>query len=494
MIDNLFSEIELNDCQRQGIHQLESDMKYGDPDFEWKSTCFLISWLREELTVAGKLDETVLAVLGDDIDGRMPFLQEMLSGQGEKFHEFRRRVAPYLIYVPDGTCFGALQAFAYQFGEALKRAGYEVVYAGKDEITPDFVNSLVGRTFRGIIGFQNMSFGLRLSDGRYLYDLIDAPVYDMVFDHPCWYGDTFAGMPQQVEFLCVDRYYAAYIDKYLHHRAVFFPPAGEKTDLCDMSFAEFRNAKQSLITYPVSFMGTCTDSLDEDLSVIHEQQPTLYPLACIYVQKMMQEVRKPQDVVLHELLSDPDVMRRYFGRDDFFSDEEFVRFCKSWAFLGRDVVQHLRKKVILAILDAGVELHVFSDSFRIFEKYPNLHIHPGVDYNDVEQVYRQSLISLNVMTGHKAGFTERVADIMLGGALCFTEGTEYIDEAFTDGENIATFRLTDEDIAAIPARINELLSDQDRTLEIAYNGMKKAAEEHTWDRRADKFERLYMVN
>ena len=183
-------------------------------------------------------------------------------------------------------------------------------------------------------------------------------------------------------------------------------------------------------------------------------------------------------------------MKEYFNRDTFFSDEEFVKFCKSWAFLGKDVSQRLRKKVVKAVLEAGIELHVFSDSFRIFEKYPNLHIHPGVDYNDVEQIYRQSLISLNVMTGHKAGFTERVADIMLGGALCFTEGTEYIDEAFTDGENIATFRLTDEDIAAIPARINELLSDQNRTLEIAYNGIKKAAEEHTWDRRADEFERL----
>lgn len=490
MIDNLFSEIELNDCQRQVIHQFESDMKYADPDFEWKSACFLISWLRDELVSSGRLDETVLAVLGDDIDGRMPFLQEMLSGQGEKFHEFRRRVAPYLIYVPDGTCFGALQAFAYQFGEALERAGYEVVYAGKDEITPDFVNSLVGRTFRGIIGFQNMSFGLRLSDGRYLYDLIDAPVYDMVFDHPCWYGDTFAGMPQQVEFLCVDRYYAAYIEKYLHHRAVFFSPAGERTGLCDMTFDEFASEKKKEIIYPLSFMGTCTDSLDEDMAAIQMKQPQLYPLACTYVKRMMTEVRKPQDEVLWEILSDASVMKEYFNRDTFFSDEEFVKFCKSWAFLGKDVSQRLRKKVVKAVLEAGIELHVFGDTFSEFRKYPNLHIHPGVEYSNVCEVYRSSLISLNVMTGHKAGFTERVADIMLGGALCFTEGTEYIDEAFTDGENIATFRLTDEDIAAIPARINELLSDQDRTLEIAYNGMKKAAEEHTWDRRADEFERL----
>lgn len=492
-LEKIFSEIELDADRQQALRQLESDMKYADPDLEWRSACFLISWLRDVLTAAGKLDEAVLTVLGDQIQERMLFLQEMLSGQGEKYREFTRRVAPYLIYVPDGTCFGALQAFAYELGAALERAGYQVIYAGKDELTPEFVNSLIGRTFRGIIGFQNMSFSLKLKDGRYLYDLIDAPLYEMVFDHPCWYGDEFMDMPQQVTFLCVDRYYAAYIEKYLHHRAVLFPPAGERTDLCDMTFDEFVSEKKKEIIYPLSFMGTCTDSLDEDMAAIQMKQPQLFPLACTYVKRMMTEVRKPQDVVLWEILSDASVMKEYFNRDTFFSDEEFVKFCKSWAFLGKDVSQRLRKKVVKAVLEAGIELHVFSDTFAEFKKYPNLHIHPGVEYKDVCEVYRESLISLNVMTGHKAGFTERVADIMLNGALCVTEGTEYMDEEFTNSEDIETFRLSDEDIDDVPGRIMELLDDKERTMQRAYNGMKKSSEEHTWDSRVRRLEEMFYA-
>lgn len=493
MIDNLFSEIELDADRQQALRQLESDMKYVGPDLEWKSACFLISWLRDELTAAGKLDEAVLTVLGDQIQERMPFLQEMLSGQGEKYCEFRRRVAPYLIYVPDGTCFGALQAFAYELGAALERAGYQVIYAGKDELTPEFVNSLIGRTFRGIIGFQNMSFSLKLKDGRYLYDLIDAPLYEMVFDHPCWYGDEFMDMPQQVTFLCVDRYYAAYIEKHLGHRAYFFPPAGEKTSFADMTYEKFVSEKSQAVEYPLSFMGTCMDSLDEDMAAIKEKQPSLYPLACQYMERLMAEVRKPQDEVLRELLSDAEVMDEFFHRDTFFSEEEFVSFCQSWAFLGKDVVQHRRKQVVQAILDAGIELHVFSDTFAEFKKYPNLHIHPGVEYSNVCEVYRESLISLNVMTGHKAGFTERVADIMLNGALCFTEGTEYIDEEFANDHELETFRLTDEDIEAVPGSIMELLDDKERTMQRAYNGMKKSSEEHTWDSRVRRLEEMFYA-
>lgn len=491
-LEDIFSGIELNDAERNGIHQLESDIAFSkDSDFDWKAGCFLISWLKDVLTAAGRLDAAVLSVLGDRIQERMPFLQEMLLGQGEEYHNFLRRVSPYLMYMGDEICYGTLKAFSKEFGGALERAGYQVIYVKTQDMTREFFVSITGKTFRGLIAFQTPTFTIKTNDGRYLHDLVDAPLYWMDFDHPCWFGSYITDMPQKTVFLCVDRYYAAYINNIQHRKAVFFPPAAEPTELSGMGYDDFISEKKKLTEYPVSFVGTCADRLDEDMALIQNRQPELFPLARDYADRMIHEPRKPQDVVLHEMLSDRGIMKKYFGRNDHFSDEESDHFLQSWAFIGKDVVHHLRRKVVQTILDAGIELHVFSDTFSEFSSYPNLHIHPGVDYEETSDIYRRSLISLNVMTGHKAGFTERIANSMLCGAVSFTEGTEYTDEEFTDGVDIETFRLSDQEIAEIPERIKTLLSDENRALDIAYHGMKKAASDHTWDKRVEEFLEMF---
>lgn len=489
----IISDLDLSDQQREGIRQLEADVSFFSDDFSWQAECFIISWLRDELISDRMLDKAVLTALGDQIQERMPFLQEMLTGKGDKYHDFLRRMGPYLMYMGDETCFGAMKSFSIEFGRALENAGYQVIYVSTDEMTEEFFLSLVGMTFRGIIAFQTPTFSMKVNDGRYLHDLVDVPLYWMDFDHPCWFGHYITDTPEKTTFLCVDRYYASYIEKVQHKKAVFFPPAAEPTELSSLSYDDFVSEKKKIIEYPLSFVGTCQDHLSDDLTLIRKKQPELYPLACEYADRMIAEPRKPQDIVLSEMLSDSSVMKKYFNRSEHFSDEEFDHFLQSWAFIGKDVVHHLRRNVVKTILEAGIELHVFSETFEEFSEYSNLHIHPSVGYDRTSDIYRKSLISLNVMTGHKAGFTERIANSMLCGALSFTEGTEYIDEEFRDGEDIETFRLTDEDIAGIPSRLQQLSGDKDGTLQIAYNGMKRALADHTWDKRVEQFTELFYI-
>ena len=490
-LKSILSEIELSESEKKGIHQLKCDAYTGNNDFVWQCECFLIGWLKDKLVSAGRLDAAVLAVLGDQIQKRMPFLQEMLIGQSETYHDFIQRVSPYLMYMGDKICYGALKSFSIELGKALEKAGYQVIYVQNKDMTREFFASIAGRTFRGLIAFQNPSFTLKTTDGRYLHDLVDTPLYWMDFDNPCWYGSYIRDMPQKTKFLCVDRYYVSYIRNIQHRTAFFFPPAADPSDISSLLYDDFVIRKREMVVYPLTFVGTCSDRLDENLAIIHQQQPTLYPLALEYVDRMIAEYDKSQDVVLAELLSDVGIMQKYFNRSEPFTDEEFDQFLQSWAFIGKDVVHHLRKKVVRTILDAGIELHVFSDTFEEFSDYTNLHIHPSVDYEETSDIYRKSLISLNVMTGHKAGVTERIANSMLCGALSFTEGTEYIDEEFCEGVDIETFRLTNDDIAGIPDRIKALLSDEDAILRIAYRGMRKALQDHTWDKRVEEFNDMF---
>lgn len=71
---------------------------------------------------------------------------------------------------------------------------------------------------------------------------------------------------------------------------------------------------------------------------------------------------------------------------------------------------------------------VFGDSWTHcpLRKYPNLICHPGVTVEEGLHVWRQSRMSLNVMSWHKSGFTERMAGIMMAGAVLVTDNTGYL--------------------------------------------------------------------
>lgn len=90
-------------------------------------------------------------------------------------------------------------------------------------------------------------------------------------------------------------------------------------------------------------------------------------------------------------------------------------------------MHYYRHRVIETILQAGIRLDVFGDSWTHcpLRKYPNLICHPGVTVEEGLHVWRQSRMSLNVMSWHKSGFTERMAGIMMAGAVLVTDNTGY---------------------------------------------------------------------
>ena len=44
-------------------------------------------------------------------------------------------------------------------------------------------------------------------------------------------------------------------------------------------------------------------------------------------------------------------------------------------------------------------------------------------------------VGLNIMTWHKYGMTERIANICLSGAVCLTDSSEYLRNNFNNNEN-----------------------------------------------------------
>jgi spore maturation protein CgeB len=89
------------------------------------------------------------------------------------------------------------------------------------------------------------------------------------------------------------------------------------------------------------------------------------------------------------------------------------------------------------------------------------------------------------MSWHKAGMTERIADMLLCGTVVVTDKSDYLEEHFTDGTDLVFFDL--EHIERLPDQIRSLLSDEQKQRRIAEAGCKNAQENHTWNIRAQQF-------
>ena len=145
---------------------------------------------------------------------------------------------------------------------------------------------------------------------------------------------------------------------------------------------------------------------------------------------------------------------------------------------------YYREKIIRTLLDAGIELHVYGGNWdnSPFAENKSLICHPGIEMEDSLYIMEQARISLNIMTWHKDGFTERILNSMLAGAVALSDKSIRLEEEFLNGDDIILFELRQ--IDRLPVRVRELLADDEKLREIAENGRKKVIDRHLWSNRA----------
>ena len=98
------------------------------------------------------------------------------------------------------------------------------------------------------------------------------------------------------------------------------------------------------------------------------------------------------------------------------------------------------------------------------------------------KIFSKAKIGLNIMTWHKAGMTERIANVMMSGAVCVSDETVYLRKHFEEDEEIVLFEL--DKLDELPLKLKKILSDEDYRKEVAKKAYQKAIKEHTWERRA----------
>lgn len=151
------------------------------------------------------------------------------------------------------------------------------------------------------------------------------------------------------------------------------------------------------------------------------------------------------------------------------------------------VMFYYRQKVLQSLLESGVEIHVFGDSWKqkIWSGYSNLILHPEVTVEESLEVYAQSKISLNIMSWHKDGMTERIANAMLNHSLVVSDQSTYLQETYGNNREMILFDL--ENYANLSDRIQKVLQDEERRKDMVQRAYVHAKEKDTWVQKAKEF-------
>ena len=436
----------------------------------YERQCYLLARDQKQFLADGSFNEKVSRIFGglsnEEQEKGLRILEQMIT-HSARYEEAQRRFAPILILLPDGTCYGILRHFAQQLATALTALGESVEYFEEEQPLEE-LPALRAKTYKAILGVQTFLFSLKLVNGELLFDSFDAPLYNMQFDHPVVMHRHLLHAPGRLCVLHHDRDYAAFVERWYSKRIRnrMLRPAG---DSC-------KDPAQK--QYDLSFMGTYQDwrSLRGELKALNR---TYHGLARILLGEMKQNPNATYEACFVR------AARKHAQYDDTDADTQLAMlFALKTTYLA--VMYYYREKVVDTLLREGIAIHVFGDSWRSphFTGSKQLFVHPQQGIEESLHIYAKSKLSLNIMSWHKDGMTERIANSMLCHAVVISDKSRYLEENFKDNEEIVLFDLTR--IGELPQRIKALLSDDARRERIAEKAYDIAKNRHTWANRAEQ--------
>lgn len=416
------------------------------------------------LKETGWLDEVFLKVLqmAESVGTAAEFnkIMNVFLTDTKAYDRVAENTAPCLVMTGDDIGTGVLKGFANSLADELAALGQAVVTT--DNRYGDYKNipadQFLIRNYKAIIGFQAPAFGNEMLQN------MKGKKIQFWFDNPIFFYDFFGDNWKNTYILCQDAYYADFIREYYNiPNSMQFPPGGTVIE----------NLPHEKI-YDVTFVGSYEPLPQGVYEDAFEQGYFDY-------------------MITHPDATFEQGMLEYGEKLGFeYTKQEVVQLLQKVKLVCRNVIDRDRHYAVEKIVSSGIKLHVFSESWFKYQGNgcENLIIHPTICGEEPYRVWAQSKIGLNIMRGHKAGMTERIANIMLCGTCCLSDETVYLREHFTDGEDIALFKRTELD--KLPDKIRYLLEHEEERESIAAAGYEKAIREHTWRVRTEQL--LELLN
>lgn len=360
--------------------------------------------------------------------------------------------APYVVFRGDETCFGVLEDFALSLTKELKRLGKPVLLLENGKMNYDYLQN---HMFKAIIGFQSNAFCVEY------FQKLSGKKINYWTDNPIFYKYHFEKYPKDCYILCQDVNYAKYIkNEFGLVNAMHMPLGGHVQE-------DVMNEERPYdIIFIAKYFMINRDGWNDN-------EKNFYDYMCANPQLTFYEG-------IQAWMKEKGISYKKEEISDILTDLKPI--CQQ-------VINFYRKKIIDTILEAGIQLHVYGHTWAEYHSpwEENLVRHPEVSVAESLREWQKAKIGLNIMSWHKAGMTERVANIMMAGAVCLSDETSYLREYFSDGEEIVLFSL--EKIDEVPRMISNLLKES-RWKKIAQAGKKSAELNYSWEKKAQELVKL----
>lgn len=452
----------------------EREKKRQEQWEKYKQDCFELAYHSEELqknnTFLARAEELLqqAQLLGDE-KGGTAYLEEMIARRGE-YQKYLEKISPILVYTGDEICYSVLDDFSRRLAAALQAAGKQVEIYDIKEKGAEGLLELCGRTYQAIIGFQTYLFGVRFENGENVHDAIHGPKLHFIFDHPLWMKEHFEQGPKDYYVLTHGRDYKQFVERYFAkevRKCYLLPPAG---------IGENGKVQFGERHLEVTFVGTWHD-YRERLAFIKNTKTGERYLANRFLLIMKKNPNLCAEEAFAQALA-------YYGIT--LGDEDFKNVLFDMKQVCFCIMTYYREKVIRELLEEGISIHVYGDSWKNspLAENPGLICHEAVSIGESLAVWRDSRISLNIMSWHKGGFTERIANMLLCGTVAVSDKSWYLNEHFTDGKDMVLFDL--QEPGKLAEQIKYLLAHEEKRKKIAAAGRKKALAEHTWKKRTEE--------
>lgn len=468
----------------------------------YRTDCYIAGKYQQELLSSGYFNPVMETLLHASF--RFPaslnassWLEKMIAREPE-YYAIDDNTLPILIYRGAGVCFNVLNLFTDELAKALLDCDQQVEIFDVEKEGNQALTGLIGRRFKAIIGIQTHVFSVLMQDKKTcLHDLIAGPKYNMILDHPAWMKEHIDNGPKDYHLLIHDRNYLSFVSRYYKNvkKSYYFPPGGVSPNDAaqthpSLSATADRAPLSRLSSDPVkkqfdlTFIGSYYD-YRKRLALIHSYDRFHRFLAARFLRFMCQNPDEPAEQAFQQALA-------YYQIS--ISDEDFLTLFYEMRQVCFCAMTYYREKIIRSLLDAGIQIHVYGDTWTNapFTSCPNLICHPAVSPQEGLETMAQSKISLNIMSWHKDGLTERILNAMLSQSAVLSDKSGILEDIFVNGQDLILFSLRQLD--TLPALVKALLADEKHLWDITINGYEKARKYHQWKNRAESFLQILDEN
>ena len=410
----------------------------------------------------------------------------------------------------------SLDAFAKELGAGFEKEGCDVLLVDVNNLhyfQDDLFNRIddyAACEDTIVIFFNSIGMLMDGMDGGNYWNRSGVTCFDILADPPFFYHRAIESDIENVTFICVDKEQSDYINRYYGKESDYYKRTGRVRMSLYMPLAGVvsdtymerdlqNNRNKDDVDRGISY--------DFDITAIEAFNNRKYDVIFTGSIRDYEDI-DTQIYNLDDSLQDMwDIVLGYICEDTSLTIERAIRKCMSdYSLRLKDEHVHQiillfkkmdsviramhRQRVITAIADGGIKIDVFGDGWDFLKNkliHPeNLCIHECVSYEESVNIAAQAKISVNVMPWFKTGFHDRIATAMLNGCVSVTDSSSYIDDNYTDGENIVIYKL--DNLSELAGNIRTLLENKDNiTYKLAMAGKKKAVQADTWHERAKWF-------